>query len=145
MSITPEGVTVIFSGHHTQFNGLRMDVLRKNDNILLKVEFSLMGPDPSDEDLQQEDIEKRKVGGLVEKLMTQPEFTLQEAANVPDAQYYAPDISDYERQDAVFIAPAAGKDATDTFYDVVNYLRKLGGKVQAVHSGPSSQGSGFSI
>jgi len=58
-------------------------------------------------------------------------------ADVPDAQYFAADISDYERNHSVFIEIPAGGDAVHTMVDVVDGLRELGGKVQRLNNGPN--------
>lgn len=138
MPALPDDITVIFDSHRTQFNGLRMHVLRKDANVLLKLDFCLMSGNPSDSELEAQEIEQRKTTALVERLMKNPDFTLLEAAKVPDAQYFAADISDSERESSIFIESTSGKTPVRTMVDVVEALRKMGGKVKTVQAGGQS-------
>ena len=137
MPATPDSINISFRGHHTQFNGLRMEVLRKNDSVLLQFDFMLMGPDPTEADLYEEAIEQRKANGLVEKLMKQQAIKLIPAADVPDAQYFAPDISDYERKTSIFIEVPPNGTLVQTMIDTVEALKKFGGQIERVNNGPS--------
>lgn len=121
MQTLPEKLALCYRDHACRYNGLHVEVLKKEHHVLLK--FNLSEPRPSRE---PEGKRERQAEDLIKKLEQDKRFALVPTDDVPEAKYFAPDISNEERENALFIAPVAGRSLDTTYAAVILALRQRG-------------------
>lgn len=110
----PDSLRFEFAGKYTQFNGITLAVVRKADTVLLQ--FDGIG--------QLDEKKSLQILGLLERMKKSPVFTVKESADVPDAHWNAPDITDADREKSIFLEPVPGKTPEEAQMAVLQILMK---------------------
>ncbi len=93
--------------------------------------------------IENRDKLQAQASGLLSQLERNPNFEIVPSEKLADEQFFAPDITDDERSNTVFLAPTGGKDVASAYNSVLTSLRQLHGKLR--ESPGSSTSTDFTL
>jgi len=119
----PDQVIIIFDKITSKFKGLKIDLRRKQNHVLLKPNFPITYGIPGEKEAMAR--QERMAADLIKHLLQKTDFKIPEAKDIAEEHTYALDISDDEFAGATFIAPADGGTVEDAYNAVISALKKM--------------------